>query len=243
MDSGLYLALSGSITAMKKLDVISNNLANVQTPGYKKDGMAFDAVLNAATAAPPPPPGAEPGLLADVRFYTDFTPGPVKQTGNSLDLSLEGSGFFVVNTPNGPAYTRQGNFKLDASGKMVTTDGFEVLAGGRPVTLAGGGTVSIDDQGRISRNGAQVGTLDVVDFPQPYQLSKTEAAMFVPAQGVAPQPAKATVRQGYLEESNVSTVREMVEMIETNRYFELCQKAVRSYDDTVALVVNKYGQL
>ncbi|RNC67259.1 MAG: flagellar basal-body rod protein FlgF [Desulfuromonadales bacterium] len=242
MNSGIYSALTGNIAAMKRLDVISNNLANVNTPGFKKDRMTFESMLQQVNAQPKANGGTDAPIYAETAFFTDYAQGPVKQTGNTFDLALDGDGFFVVTTPDGQkAYTRQGNFRLDSTGKLVTADGNQV-GGGITIT---GGKVEINAKGEIFVDGGQVGTLEVVDFPKPYAFQKLGSALFVPADPqVTSQPVKGEpVRQGYMEESNVSAVQEMVQMIETNRYFEMCTKVVKAYDDLTAKAANEIGKL
>ncbi|AJE02386.1 flagellar basal-body rod protein FlgF [Geobacter pickeringii] len=243
MNSGIYSALSGNIAAMKRLDVLSNNLANANTAGFKKDRMTFESMLQSAGAIPRPNGGTDAPVYSETTFFTDYTAGPVKQTGNTFDLALDGDGFFVVNTPQGRAYTRQGNFHLDAGGKLVTVDGYEVLGGG-PITV-NGGKVDINAKGEVFVDGSQVGALNVVDFPKPYAFQKSGNSLFVPTDPQAtPQPVRGErVMQGFLEESNVNTVQEMVQLIETNRYFEMCSKAVKAYDDLAAKAANEIGKL
>lgn len=244
MNSGLYAALSGSLAAMQRLDVISNNLANANTPGFKGDRLQFESVL-----ANTKNPTLAAGNLTDLpvfsgeKFFTDYSAGPLKQTGNTLDVALDGDGFFVVNTPQGKAYTRQGSFQRDATGKLVTGDGYEVQGRG-PITIAGG-RVDIDGKGGVLVDGVPAGTLEVVDFPKPYALEKIGNGLFIPADPqVAPQAVTtASVKQGFIEESNVNVVTEMARMIETSRYFDSCQKVIRSYDDIAAKAANDLGKL
>lgn len=243
MNSGIYSALSGNIAAMKRLDVLSNNLANANTAGFKKDRMTFESMLQTAGAVPKPNGGTDAPVYSETNFFTDYSAGAVKQTGNTFDLALDGDGFFVVNTPQGRAYTRQGSFRLNAAGTLVNADGYEVLGGG-PITITGG-KVEINSRGEISVDGSQVGTLDVVDFPKPYAFQKSGNALFTPADPQAvPQPVRGEkVMQGFIEESNVNTVQEMVQLIETNRYFEFCSKAVKAYDDLAGKAANELGKL
>lgn len=244
MNSGMYSALSGNIMAMKRLDVISNNLANANTPGFKKDRMSFESMLNGPTNPPAVPNGstADP-LLQKNTVYVDYSPGPVAQTGNPLDLAIDGDGFFVVNTPNGPAYTRQGNFRMSADGTLVTADGFPLMGQGGPIRIQGS-RVEIDGQGVVNVDGAPAGTITVVDFPKPYNLTKGEGALFTPANPqVTPQPTTSAVRQGHLEGSNVETIGEMVRMIETSRYFEACSKVVQGYDAMASKATTDLGRL
>jgi flagellar basal-body rod protein FlgG len=245
MNSGIYSALSGNIAAMKRMDVISNNLANVNTPGFKKDKMLFESMLAGDQNPPAVPQGstADP-ILQKSNLYIDYAPGTVSQTGNTLDLAINGDGFFVVNTPDGAAYTRQGNFKLSADGILVTTDGFPVMGQGGPISIKGS-AVEIDAKGVVMVDGNIAGTISIVDFPRPYNLIKTANAQFVPANPQdAPQAATGSgVMQGHLEGSNVETVTEMVQMIENTRFYEACSKVLKAFDDISAKAVNELGRL
>lgn len=244
MNSGMYSALSGNLAAMKRLDIISNNLANVNTPGYKKDKMTFESML----AGPVNPPAVPQGMTADPilqkeNIYIDYVAGPVSQTGNPLDLTIEGDGFFVIQTPAGEAYTRQGNFSRAADGTLVTADGFPVMGQGGAIRIQGS-QIDIDAKGVVTVDGVPSGTISIVDFPKPYNLTKTGSARFIPADAqVTPQPSTAGVRQGNLEGSNVETITEMVQMIETSRYFEACSKVIKGFDDMAAKAVNELGRL
>lgn len=244
MNSGMYSALSGNLAAMKRMDIISNNLANVNTPGFKKDKMTFEGMLSSATTPPAVPPSstADP-ILQQGNVYIDYASGPVAQTGNPLDLVIDGDGFFVVSTPDGPAYTRQGNFRLSADGTLVTTDGLPVQGQGGPIRISGS-KIEIDSKGVVSVDGNQAGTISMVDFPKPYALTKTGSALFVTADGAAPpQAASGELRQGHLEGSNVETITEMVQMIETSRYFDACQRAILSFNDMTSKAANELGRL
>ncbi len=245
MNSGIYPAVSGSLSAMRKMDVISNNLANINTPGFKKDKMTFEGVL----AGTVNPPAVSQGKTADPilqkeSVYIDYSSGPTSQSGNPLDIALDGDGFFAVTTPEGTAYTRQGNLRTSADGTLVTMDGYPVQGvGGKPIIIKGN-SVEIDNKGNVTVDSAQVGTISVVDFQKPYALTKSGAALLVPSDPQAkPQPAKALVRQGFIEGSNVDSIGEMVQMIETNRYFEACSKVIKGFDDIAAKAVNELGKV
>lgn len=244
MNSGMYAALTGAVTSMQRLDTIANNLANANTAGFKKDKISFESLLN-ATVPTTNNPSDEPVFAGEI-YSTDFSQGSHRQTGNTYDLALEGDGFFVVNSPQGQAYTRQGSFRRGNGGQLVTVDGFEVLGNGAPISIpATAATVDIDGRGGVYADGVQVGTLDIVDFPKPYALQKQGSSLFLPAnQNVVPQAApNARVAQGYLEESNISTVTEMVQMIETNRHYEACAKIMRNFDDITGKAVNDLGKV
>lgn len=255
MNGGMYSALSGNLSAMKRLDVIASNLANVNTSGFKKDRLAFESVLagNLNPPAVPPNQTADPVLLQE-RMLTDHRAGALVQTGNTLDMALQGDGFFVVSTPDGIAYTRQGHFRLAGDGTLVTANGYPVLsnAGQQPIRIdavgqEGGGKPVVDNQGNITLNGEAVGSLAIVDFPKPYQLTKQAGTFFVPAagSGAAPEAASpnTTVAQGALEQSNVDAIAEMVQMVEASRFFESCQRVVRNYDDMAAKAINDLARV
>lgn len=245
MNSGMYASVSGSLAAMRRLDIISNNLANVNTPGFKKDKMSFESLL----AGPVNPPAVPQNMTADPllqkeNVYIDYAAGSTSQSGNPLDLALNGDGFFAVTTPEGTAYTRQGNFRASADGSLVTVDGYPVQgAGGASINIKGS-RIEIDANGKVVVDGVQAGALSVVDFEKPYAMTKIGGALFVPANPqAASQPAKAQIQQGYIEGSNVESISEMVEMIETNRYFEACSKVIKGFDDMTAKAANELGRV
>lgn len=245
MNSGIYPAVSGSVAAMRKLDIISNNLANINTPGYKKDKMSFEGLL----AGPVNPPAVPQGMTADPilqkeNVYIDFASGPTNQSGNSLDLALDGDGFFAITTPDGTAYTRQGNFRASADGTLVTTDGYPVQGtGGSPIRIQGN-RIEISAKGIVTVDGSQVGEISVVDFEKPYSLTKSGSALFVPVDPQAVAVAgKAQVQQGYIEGSNVESISEMVQLIEANRYFEACSKIIKGFDDMTAKAATDIGRV
>jgi flagellar basal-body rod protein FlgG len=245
MNSGIYPAVSGSLAAMRRLDIISNNLANVNTPGYKKDKMSFEGLLAGAVNPPAVPQGttADP-ILQKENIYIDFASGPTSQSGNPLDLALDGDGFFAITTPDGTAYTRQGNFRTSADGTLVTVDGYPVQGmGGSPIRIQGS-HIEIDSKGVVTMDGAQAGSISVMDFEKPYTLTKVGNALFIPADPqMTPQTGKAQVQQGYIEGSNVDSISEMVQLIETNRYFEACSKVIKGFDDIAAKAANEIGKV
>ncbi len=245
MNSGIYPAVSGSLAAMQRLDVISNNLANVNTPGFKKDKMSFEGMLAGGVNPPAVPQGktADP-ILQRGNIYIDHAAGQTSQSGNPLDLALDGDGFFAVTTPEGTAYTRQGNFHPSPDGTLVTADGYPVQGAGGAAIRIQGSHVEIDAKGAVTVDGAEVGTISVVDFEKPYTLTKSGSTLFVPADPqAAPQAGKAQLLQGHLEGSNVESISEMVQLIETNRYFEACSKVIKGFDDMTAKAANELGRV
>ncbi len=222
MNSGMYSALAGDINLLDKLSVVANNLANINTVGFKKDRMSFEKVLdNAGNPAGGGSVLTDDTIIAKENVYTDYTTGPIKHTGNVFHMALDGDGFFAVTTPQGTAYTRQGNFQRNKDGRLTTIDGYVVQGkGGGPISIPGG-KMDVDKAGNVFVDGSSVGSINVVDFQKPYQLRKAGNALFLPSNPQdAPQPAqKASVLQGYIEDSNVSAIVEMTQIIDCNRGF------------------------
>ena len=245
MNSGIYAAVSGSLAAMQRLDMISNNLANINTPGYKKDKMSFEGLLAGSANPPAVPQGktADP-ILQKESIYIDYANGPISQSDNPLDLALDGDGFFAVTTPEGTAYTRQGNFRTSADGTLVTVDGYPVQGANGSAIRIQGSRVEIDAKGSVMVDGTEAGAISVFDFGKPYTLTKVGNALFVPANPQAtPQTGTAQIRQGHIEGSNVESISEMVQMIETNRYFEACSKVIKGFDDMATKAANDLGRV
>lgn len=206
MNSGMYAALSGALSAQRRLEVISNNLANAGTPGFKADRIQFESVLARVKV-----PGVLEPVFSNESFSTDFSSGSLHQTDNTLDLALDGEGFFVVSTPEGTAYTRQGNFRRSGSGKLVTAEGHEVQGSNGPITLSGS-RVQVSSSGVVTVDGNTAGTISQVDFPKPYAFSKQGNGLFVPSDPRAvPTASRAGVKQGFVEGSNVNVIAEIAD--------------------------------
>lgn len=246
MNSGMYSAVSANIASTQRIDITTNNLANVNTNGFKKDRMAFESALKKGANKLTPSAGSmtDAPPLIDYTIKTDFSQGIIRQTGNPLDISIEGDGFFVLNTPDGKRYTRQGNFHLDVNGRMLSADGYELQGSGGPITIKGG-MVEINSKGEVYADGEQVGVIGVVDFPKPYKLKKAGSTMFAPEdKGVVEQPvAYPRVSQGTIEGSNVQPLEEMVTLIETTRMYEQCVKTIQTFDQMANRAVNDLGKV
>ena len=242
MSDAVYTAGTGAMVQQMRLEMLANNLANVNSPGYKADKALFRSSLATARGEE-----AVTGVANHhVRFdgsRIDFSAGPVKATDNSLDLAIDGPGFFSVNTPEGVRYTRAGNFSRDAQGMLVTQDGHRVLGEGGEILL-GNGSVQIDAQGRVSVDGDVTGRIAVVDFPDAGSLEKVGSSLFAPVDGAAGEnPGQGTtVRQGYVEMANVNPVLAMTEMIDTLRTYEAYQKMMRAVSDADAKSINDVGK-
>jgi flagellar basal-body rod protein FlgG len=222
-------------------DVIANNLANATTAGFKGDtavGEAFPSLLINQLQT-----GATIGKLGlgsrITEVASDGSQGALRQTGNTYDLAIAGDGWFSVQGPNGVAYTRNGAFTTDAKGQLVTADAQPVLDdGGRPITVGNNATISPD--GRVTVDGRQIAKLAVTAL-DPKRLHKLGDNLYT---GTVVKNAPASrVEQGFLEGSNVNSVKEMVDLISTMRSFEAGQKAVQALDDTLGKAVNDVGRI
>ena len=234
MNKGIYPVLSGGIAQERRLEILTNNLANLHTAGYKRDSPAFVVELPPDELRDPLAvtsllPGGDQVFVGMEGSFTDFTTGTIHQSGNTLDFAVEGEGFFVVETPSGPGYTRSGNFSLNAERQLTTQEGYPVIGDNGTVQLTGEGPIEVDGEGRVSVNGTEVNRLRVVDFEKPYALKKAANNIF---EGEGEIPAtNYRVLQGSLEMSNVGGLKEMTAMIEVLRAYESYQKAMRSLDE------------
>ncbi len=223
MDSITAMAASGLRARMETLDLAANNLANASTGGYKAD-RAFYGLYLAPEAQDS---GAVSTMPVIERPWVDLSQGVVHATGNPLDMALSGKGFFAVQGPGGPLYTRNGDFHLSADGKLITADGYAVrgAAGGKPLTLQSGRTVDIAADGTIRQDGVIVGKLEIADFTSTAGLTKQGGNYFRASSAPAGAPPDTTVEQGKLEDSNTSSPGEAVRLINLMRQFEMLQRA------------------
>jgi flagellar basal-body rod protein FlgF len=250
MIRGIYTAAAGLATAQLRLGVVSNNVANASTPGYKQDqlpdevGKAIDLQRWATDPQGNPIGSITLGPKVGVS-QLDLSPGPIQETSNPLDLAIAGSGFFSVRRPDGStAYTRDGGFHADADGSLRARDGSSVLgATGQPVTLPVGSDVSVAADGTVLANGTSVAQLQVVDFAAGTQLNKVGNGMFTAPNGTLPQPTTGVqLYQGYLEGSNVDMSESMVATMNLVRAYEANQKLLQMQDETLKSTVNEVGK-
>lgn len=234
----IYQLLSNAMNQEMRLSQIANNLANVSSPGFKRDDSDFENVLNATQAgqsALGAANAADVGWSSVVNAYTDFNQGELKPTGNTLDVAIDGDGFFTVQKDNNTYYTRAGNFKLNTQHELTTPSGFNVLdTSGRPIVLdPNRGTPTITPDGTILQKGTTVGRISVVAFDEPKKLTKFgQGGLFSAPNGLQPKPVlKPHVCQEMLENSNVNVIDEMVRMIQTERSYQVQQKIIQNLDD------------
>lgn len=239
-------ALSAAVGVMnngiQQMSVIGQNLANVSTTGFRSDiavARPFADVLAASG-----PEGALVGYavrLPVLQTVQDTRPGTLRMTSNPLDFAVEGEGFFEISTGAGPRYTRQGNFRLDSLGRLVSESGSPVVGVSGEILL-NSNKVTVDGEGRIFESERQVGQLRLVKFADARSMVHSGSGLYA-AGSAAPDPVGAgRVRQGYLEGSNVNSTREMVRMIETVRQFEAGQKIIQAYDEMLDRALSKLGE-
>lgn len=231
MADGIYSALSGAIAQERSLDIVANNVANSATTGYRADRVAFQETLSRAQSQSQTPNSLRYVEVSEVRF--DDTQGALRQTGNQLDVAIQGDGYFAIETANGERYTRAGSFVTDAEGILRTHDGHAVMGGepGQPpqriVIPEGTADVQIAPTGEITADGQAVGRLRISSFERS-QLQKEGHTLFV-ASG-APRPAEnVEVVQGYLESANLNAVAGLNELISTSRSFEAFQRVIQGF--------------
>jgi len=231
MVSGKYSALSGAVSREQAMANISNNLANVNSSGFKKNRISFESLLRGNKQISEAK-GINYSRIREIGI--DFSQGPLQETGRSLDVAISGKGFFKVQRGDEILYTRNGNFFTDNDGMLKTAQGFNVVnRTNQPIQLFDieGKKLNIDQFGNISLNNIPTGEqLQVFSVADPKKLTKAGDSLFKLEQGVASQPTEdATIIQKNLEGSNINMVEEMVMMIDTQRKFEANLKAQKSY--------------
>ena len=204
---------------------------DASVPGFRKALMNFEAMHNPwATKPDEDLSGAQVNMPS-----VDFTPGPINRTGAPLDFALDGEGFFVVNGPDGPLYTRAGTFELNGEGKLVTPDGFTVRAAGGAIEFPANMVASkivVGPDGTVRVGREEVGQLEIMKFADPNKLLSVGATLFQAPPEAVPEPSEARVVQGAREMSNVSPVNELVNLIAAQRHYEMAQKAASAIDRT-----------
>ncbi len=281
MVRGIYTGASGMIAQMERISVISNNLANVNTPSFKRDitlmksfpEMLIHRINDDGVRVFPlgsydlMPIVGKLGTGVEVNeVYTKFTQGAFKQTNNPFDLALEGRGFFCIQTPDGERYTRNGSFLIDKDGYLVTKDGYKVLGEKGPIKIKKNNFI-VDQDGNIFENAdfakdpmrlvsqeenewnntVLVDRLKIVNFPKLrfikkigeslYRSTRYSGAAFIIVNN------RPKIRQGFLEQSNVNPVIEMVNLIEVHRTYEANQKSIQAEDSALGRVINEVGRV
>ena len=238
MIRGIYSSGAGMQPRMMRLEVIGNNLANIETTGFKRDNL-FIRILKDKGVDMAQGKSELSGL--DAKEFTDFTEGSLNATNNPLDCAIVGDGFFTIDTPQGIRYTRNGNFMLSVDGTLETNQGYPVLSTtGRiqmpDIQRLSQGNITINQLGEVSVDNKTIAKLRIATFDDKTTLKKDRSTCFAadaPEKPADPDGKNMIVRQGYLEESNVDGIEEMIVMIEQSRSFESDQKAIQAQDETV----------
>jgi flagellar basal-body rod protein FlgG len=255
----MYSATSGALVAQSAVDTIANNLANVNTVGFKRTLLQVQAqpTTQLYRFQVDPGPNATGGIATQqpigalgsgAQVYdtpADFSQGAIASTGNDLDVALSGSGFFAVKDGNGTLrYTRDGEFTVDQNGTLTTQNGDRVLdASGGPIVLPQNGKVTIDRTGAITVDGQSAGQLGVVEFTNLTALRPEGANRFADTGNAGAHPGTTTTTlQGSVEKSNADVIRSMVDLIANERWFEANQKSIQTQDTATAEAVQTVGR-
>lgn len=255
MNRGIYPILSGALAHERRMQVFANNMANVNTAGFKQDEQTFKAVFPKAHLAIPSTPGTvslanqivakpfgptERVYTAPNAVKTTYDAGRIRLTGNPLDVAIQGRGFLEVKTPHGTRFTRNGMLSLDNQRRLVTNLGYPVM-GTKGELKIPVGKMDISNQGEIKVDGNPVGTIKVMDFPDANMPQKYAEGMFISDKGF---PAKTPqVQVGHIEDSNVNSIGEMVKMIEGMRGYESAQKLIQTLDRMAETAIQEVGRV
>lgn len=234
MDRGIFVALSGAVLQERRMEVLTDNLANVNTTGYKGQRPLFEATLSDAFRI------RNFGSLDDV--VTDHSQGILQRTERNLDMAIRGDGFFVVETPTGRGYTRDGSFITGTNGELLTREGYAVLGEDGPVKITEPG-VTVDAVGRLKSGDATIGALKLASFSD-LNLLRREGSVYKAMPGAKEEPVSPNtqVEQGYIETSNVNAVKAMTTMIEALRSYETHSKMIQSIDDETKKTIEEVGR-
>lgn len=277
----MWTAVSGAVARAQAVDTVANNLANQDTLGFKKDAPTFREYVSRyerepAAVGPKVGPitdkdlyqheGRDQSYVITDGNYTDYRQGHLKVTHSPMDLAIDGNGFFEVSTPQGTRYTRQGSLKMAMDGRLVTNEGYPVLAAqpgglagadgqGRPETQGGvaarfinlrdRGAISVSESGEIYAGGDLVAKLSVTEFADPNKLRKVGGTLFENREDSnrLPDLKRTVVRQGAIESSNVNPIEEMSNLIKANRLYEHDLKVMGAYNDMMGKVSTEVGKL
>ena len=243
MENAQLITLSRQVALRRQMDVVANNLANVTTSGFKQQNILFEEfVMPVARNRDSAAMNNQVSFVQDWATMNDLSQGSVEQTGNPLDVALQGEGFLAVQTPAGERWTRAGALQIDANGTLVTTDGHAVMGDGGAINFDPTETdITIDSTGAIATNAGAKGRLRIVEFAEPRALAREGDNLY---SGGEPAAAVDTrVMQGAIERSNVSGVRQITEMIRVQRAYESLASLVQRQDDIRQSAIQRLGNL
>ena len=255
MNRAIYPILSGALAQERQMQVFANNMANVNTAGFKQDDQAFTSILARARVSGPalvqpagfgqqigvrPAGSAERVFVAPYAPHTSFEAGRIRITGNTLDMAIQGSGFFEVKTPQGVRYTRNGMFSLDSQRRLVTNLGYPVM-GIKGEIKVPHGTIEVSAQGAIHVDGQPVATIKVMEFPIDRMPNKNPEGFLASDNGKLVQDPQ--IQGGHIEESNVNSISEMTKMIQGMRNYESAQKLIQTLDHMADISIQDLGRV
>jgi flagellar basal-body rod protein FlgF len=248
MENLSLVSLSRQVALERELGVVANNVANINTTGYKADGALFEEYLSGSNSGGG---GGRVSFVRDRGLWHDMSQGPIERTGNSLDVAVDGKGFLAVQTPNGVRYTRNGAFQLNATGQLVTSDGYQVMGDAGPIVLQPTDSkVQISHDGTISvREGSsnvdsKRGKLKLVTIADQSQLQKDGGSTFnFTGDGTPPEATTGGVIQGAVEKSNVHGVAEMSRMIEITRAYTQIATILQQQNDQGQQAIDKLAEV
>ena len=237
MDAAGYTTLTRQAGLMREMQVVANNIANISTNGFRREGVVFAEYVAALDDGP------SLSMAHATARHVDLGQAGLSQTGGAFDFAIQGDGFFLIETPQGQQLTRAGSFTPSATGELVTADGFRLLdQGGAPVFIPpDAGQVAMGSDGTLSANGVPLGKIGLWHPTDPQQLQHQSGTMFASPSGVQPSEG-GSVLQGFLEESNVNPVSEIARMITVQRAYELGQTFLDREDARVRDVVQTLGK-
>jgi flagellar basal-body rod protein FlgF len=241
MDNVSLLSLSYQLAAFRSIDVIANNIANASTPGYKRESVKFEELLQPVRPVEGQTGAQTLSFVKDAGVMRDLSGGRLESTGSPFDLAINGNGYFAIQTQAGERYTRNGHFTLNADGIVVTETGDPVLGDGGPITIApDDGDISFGADGTISGKQGQLGKLRLVDFANPRALVKQGESLYSTTQAANPAE-NVSLAQGMLESSNVQPVVEISRMIEVMRSYEATSSLEKGASDMKRQAIQKLG--
>lgn len=257
MVKGLFTSWTGMANEQKRLDVITNNLANAATTGYKKDGVTNQSFRNLlAYKVKDVSENYTDKQIGKMSLgvkigevYTNYDQGSLRSTGNTFDFAIQGKGFFNVSTTDKDGnqvvkYTRDGSFTMNQDGKLVDVNGNTLMGEGGEITIPDNtANVKVDENGSIYADGVFVDKIKLTDFTDYSYLKKQGDSFYLPQDGATQLDSTATIQQGYTEQSNVNVVTEMTSMIAITRAYEANQKVIQTIDGTLDLAANSVGKV
>lgn len=243
MDNMMMIGLSQQQVLRRAMDITANNIANVSTAGFKSERLLVEA--DPFTRARSEDGPARLNYVAEWGMGRDFSQGSLEQTGRPLDLAITGDGFFTLDTPQGERFTRDGRFAMDAAGTLTSADGAPVLGeGGVPITIdPEAGPVTILSNGEVSQNGMVAGRIAITRLEDPGLLSKTGDNRYTaPDDAAREQVLTPSVRQGFVESSNVRPILEITSMMEVSRAYASVTRMLQQADELSRKAIERLGR-